>query len=151
MSARIQVYKLIEDVGLAGGGSVTSDTIDVRVGVARINAIVARGIAQVSQPNYVVEWAGGVTTEEIAGTPTGDIDRFQIYAASDVAVPADNTFNPVLINTMSGGNFGLGYEGWIIAPMPAVLWPFIRFRITSEGGSPTATFNLFAITQVRFD
>ncbi len=151
MSARIEVYNLLEEYALAGGNSIVTPTIDLRVGISRVNSIVARGLATVSQPNYVVEWAGGITTSEIMGTATGDIDRFQIFAASDVVVPADNTFNPPLISTMADGNFGLGYEGWIVAPMPAILWPFIRWRVTSEGGSPTAMFSLFATVQRRFD
>lgn len=149
MAARIQVLKLVNGVAIAGGGELETDTVDLRTGIERVNAIVARGIAAVSQPNYKVEWAGGITTAEVMGSPTGDTDRFQIFDAADVAVPSDNIPNEDLINTMAGGNFGLGSELWILKEMPQVLWPYIRFRITSEGGSPTATFDLFLIVQLR--
>jgi hypothetical protein len=156
VSSRVEVLKLIDNVSLSGGGVIVTTTLDLRVGVPRIESVIARGLASVSQPEYKVEWAGGVTTTEIMGTPTGNDDRFQIFDEIDISPPlpaatAVNAFNPDLINTSAGGTHGLGVEEWINAPFPDVLWPFIRFRLTSAGGSPFAFFSLYALLRRRFD
>lgn len=152
MSSRIEVYRLIPgDLGIdASGGDVTynSTTLDLRVNVPRINSVVARGISASSQPDYKVFWYGGITTSEIMGTATGEIDRFE---EPDVNAPLISTY-PGGVLPLNPGTSAEGYEAWIVAPLPAILTPYVRFHLLVKGGSPAgAKFNLYAYVQHRFD
>lgn len=145
MSSRIEVVRLLHEVNLSGAGGDNpraSDTVDLRVGVPRIESVIARGSAASTQPSFKVEWAGGVTTTETGeGVSTGDIDRFEPYTA-----------NADVINTGSGGTHTEGTEEWLVAPMPDVLWPFIRFQLTALANSPPdSIFSLYAVVRRRFD
>lgn len=147
MSSRIEVVNLIENVnlsGLSGPNPYDTPTLDLRVFAPRIEAVVARGRSPgVSQPDYAVFWYGGVTTTEIMGDATGMTggDRFEPV----------NT-NAAVIDTNPSGTHPEGSENWLIAPMPTVLWPFVRFRLISAAGSPgDSVFDLYAVIRRRFD
>ena len=153
MSARIEVVQLLPYNKAINASSqdisFNSTTVDLRVGVARINAVVARGFSPSSLGlDYRIFWYGGITTSEIVGTLTGMTggDRFE-----------EPTVNTQVIDTYPGatlpaGGAAEGYQAWIFAPMPAVLAPFVRFQLLVKGGSAAdALFNLYAVVQRHFD
>lgn len=152
LRAQLRYVQLIEDRTITSGNSFTTGTLDIRQ--QSIVSVIARGLAASSQPNYKVEWAGGITTTEIMGDSQGAqaVDRFEPFV-DDIVVPSYT--EPPLLSTMLGGTHPLGSEQWIAAPFPHPntwpptfpLWPFVRFRLTPEVGSPSAVYNLFAVLQ----
>ena len=140
--SRLEVVTLIQPVALTGaGGDVfkTSATIDLRTNIERVEAVVAQGTASgESKPVYQVRWAGGILTTEIGGTPTGQPDAFEPF--TDPTFPVEK----ILIDNQT-------QNPWPISvPMPAVLWPFIRFQLQVVSGSPAGTLSLYAIVRKQF-
>lgn len=135
--ARLEVVRLLAGVNLSGTGGDNpraTPTLDLRTSVERIEGVFAQGSSVASQPNYTVGWAGGITTSEVMGNATGEADRFEPFGVEDLLIP----------NTA-------GNENWIAAPMPTVIWPFVRFQVTALAGSPgDSQFWLYALIRHQF-